>query len=219
MLAVVLFSAGFVRAQTAAEVTVSFSEQFFNQFLDAIFTNLETPKFELAKNVNHNRRQKKVDFKPIKDDGCDESVTLLRETNGVKTAVRFENGKILAPLAFNGIYEVPFVGCSNFRGVAETDLTLEFDRAAGLLVGRVNVGKVNLNGVPGIASGVVGKIVQNSIDKRVNPLEILKANQLAATVPVAYANGALKLRVADMKPEVVGNALNVRVTFEFTKAQ
>ena len=217
--AVVLFSTSFVQAQTAAEVTVSFSEQFLNSFLDAIFTNLETPKFELAKNVNRTKRQKKVDYKPIKKDGCDESVTLLRETNGVKTAVQFRDGKIFAPLAFSGIYEIPFVGCSNFRGVAEADLTLEYDRAAGILFGRVKVGKVNLNGVPGIASGVVGKIVQNSIDKRVNPLQILKADQLAATVPVAYANGALKLRVVDMKPEIVGNVLNVRATFEFSKAQ
>lgn len=214
-----MFSASFVRAQPAAEVTVSLSESFLNQFLDAIFTNLETPKFELAKNVNRTKRQKKVDYKPAKQDGCDESVTLLRETNGVKTAIRIHDGKIFAPIAFSGIYEVPFVGCSNFRGVAEADLTLEYNRAEGILFGRVKVGKVNLNGVPGIASGVVGKIVQNSIDKRVNPLQILKADQLAATVPVAYANGALKLRVADMKPEIVGSALNVRATFEFSKAQ
>lgn len=215
--AVVLFSISFVRAQTAPEITVSLSEQFLNSFLDAVFTNLDTPKFELAKKP---KKQKSVNFeKTALKNKCEESVTLLREANGVKTAIRFVDGKIIAPLAFTGVYDVPFVGCSNFRGVAEAALNLEYNREQQILFGRVKVGKVDLNGIPGIASGVVGKIVQNSIDKRVNPLEILRAEQLAATVPVQYANGSIKLRAVDMKPEIAGSNLNVRVAFEFAKAQ
>lgn len=214
--AVVLCSVNLARAQAAPEITVSFSEQFLNRFLDAVFANLDTPKFELAKKPKKSVNYQKTASSKNK---CDESVTLLREANGIKTAIRFVDNKIIAPIAFTGVYDVPFVGCSNFRGVAEANLNLEYNREQQILFGRVKVGKVDLNGVPAIASGVVGKIVQSSIDKRVNPLEILRAEQLAATVPVQYANGSIKLRAVDMKPEIAGSNLNVRVAFEFAKAQ
>ena len=35
----------------------------------------------------------------------------LREMNGVRTAVRFREGKVYVPLAFSGMYSPPFVGC------------------------------------------------------------------------------------------------------------
>jgi hypothetical protein len=211
-----------VKAQTAPEVTVTLNEQFLNSFLDAVFTNLETPKFQLAKKQNSKAQVVKVkgeiDNRNRKIENCDESITLLRETGGVKTAIRFENGQIIAPLAFTGTKEIPFVGCSNFKGWAEAFLNLEYDREKQVLIGRVKVNKVDLNGVPGVASGLVARLVQGSIDSRVNPVEVLKAEQISAIVPVRYANGSLRLKAVDMKPEVIGSNLNVRVAFEFAKA-
>jgi hypothetical protein len=214
--AILLFSAGFARAQNAPEVTVTLNEQFLNSFLDAVFTNLDTPTFQLSEIKTAKPEIEKVKFEKTK---CVESITLLREMNGVRTSVRFADGKILAPIAFTGNYDIPFVGCSNFKGWAEADLNLVYDAAKQTLFGRVKVNKVDLNGVPGIASGVVGRFVQGSIDKKINPLEILRAEQISAIVPVQYANGAIKLKATNMRTEIAGNALNVRVAFEFSKAQ
>lgn len=213
--AILLFSGNFARAQNAPEVTVTLNEQFLNSFLDAVFANLDTPTFQLSKAESSNPKVEKVKFEKPK---CVESITLQREMNGVRTALRFADGKILAPLAFTGNYDIPFVGCTNFKGWAAADLNLEYDAAKQTLFGRVKVNKVDLNGVPGIASGVVARFVQGSIDKKINPLEILRAEQISAVVPVQYANGAIRLKATNMRTEIVGNALNVHVTFEFSKA-
>jgi hypothetical protein len=216
LLSFVLISANFVHAQNAApEVTVTLNEQFLNSFLDAVFTNLDTPTFDLSEVESSKPRVETVKYENRK---CAESVTLLRELNKVRTAVKFVNGQIVAPIAFVGKYDVPFVGCTEFSGVALANLNLFYDRERQTLVGRVKVSKVDLNGVIGLASGVIGRFVQGAIDKKVNPLEILRAEQISAVVPVQYAKGAIKLKAVDMKPEVAGNALNVRVAFEFAKA-
>lgn len=216
-----LFASGnLTTAQNLPEVTVRLNETFLNSFLDAVFTNLDTPKFELAKKPK--KQLVAVDYKAASQNAqnkaCDESIVLLRESDNVKTSIRFVNGKILAPLAFAGTYNFPFVGCSNFRGVAEADLNLLYDNAQQTLFGRVKVSKVDLKGVPGVASGLVARLVQSSIDSRVNPIEILRAEQVSAIVPVRYANGSIKLRAVDMKPEISNDAVNVRVVFEFAKA-
>ncbi|MDQ4120582.1 MAG: hypothetical protein M3209_03945 [Acidobacteriota bacterium] len=213
---ILLFSVGSGRAQNAPEITVTLNEQFLNSFLDAVFTNLNTPTFQLSKSENG---QPKIENAKFEKSKCVESITLLREMNGVRTSVRIADGKILAPFAFTGNYDMPFVGCTGFKGWAEADLNIEYDAGKQTLFGRVKVNKVDLNGVPGIASGVVARFVQGSIDKKVNPLEILRAEQISAIVPVQYANGAIKLKATNMRTEIVGNALNVRVAFEFSKAQ
>jgi hypothetical protein len=217
----------YAKAQKASEVTVTLNEQFLNSFLDAVFTNLDTPKFQLSKVQRSKSKVQAIKIsekseKPkskIRNRECDESITLLRENDGVKTAIHFMDGRIVAPLAFTGTYDVPFVGCSNFKGVAQANLNLEYDRPKQVLFGRIKVSKVDLNGIPSLVSGVVARLVQSSIDNRINPLEILKAEQVSAVIPVKYANGSIKLRAVDMKPEIVASALNVRVAFEFSKAQ
>lgn len=216
VVALFLLLSGAARAQNQPEVIVTLNEQFLNSFLDAVFTNLETPTFQLSGARNQKPEARKIRFEKSK---CVESVTILREMNGVKTSVKIANGKVLAPLAFTGNYDVPFVGCTAFRGVAEADLNLSYDRAKQTLFGRVKVNKVDLNGIPGLASGVVARFVQGSIDKKVNPLEILRADQISAIIPVQYANGAIRLKATNMQTEVVSNALNVRVAFQFSKVQ
>ena len=86
--------------------------------------------------------------------------------NGVRTAVRFRDGKILAPLAFSGSYNPPFVGCVPFSGWAESVIDLEFDQNSQRLIARARVLNVNLNGTGGIGGSVVAKLVQGSIDKK-----------------------------------------------------
>ena len=148
---------------------------------------------------------------------CDESIRLRREVGGVRTAVRFRDGKIFAPIAFAGSYSPPFVGCVDFDGHAETTIELEFDKQKQTLVGRARVLNVVLSGTGGIGSSFVTKMVQNSLDKKINPLQILAADKLSFLIPVQNAGGALRMKAVGIRTEIVGNALNVHVAFEFVK--
>lgn len=226
---VILACASFAKAQTA-EVTVSLNEQFFDALLDAIFKNFDAPQFPLAENSRksgvksresdlsengfaENQRRKVKDRKPL----CDESIRLLRDANDVRTAVRFRDGKIYAPIAFAGSYNPPLIGCLDFQGYAETNIDLEYDRQSRKLVGRVRVLSVNLGGVTNLASGVLSKLVQTSIDKKINPIEILQIDKLSFLVPIQNANGSLRMKATGVRPEIGNGTLNVNVAYEFSK--
>src|SRR6476661_3043469 len=88
------------------EITISFSEQFFDTLLDAIYLNGGPPEFALSQNIWAEAAPKagsgfREEFAP-RQSACTESIKLLREMNGVRTAVRFRDGKIFAPIAFSG---------------------------------------------------------------------------------------------------------------------
>lgn len=230
---VVLTLASFARAQSA-EVVVSLNERFFDTLLDAIFTNLKTPSFPIAENgskfkvnslkspigvssfgeIKQSIRNPKS---KIQNSACDESIRLQREIDGVKTAVRFRDGKIYAPLAFAGSYNPPFVGCVDFQGYAETNIELEFDKQKQTLVGRAKVLNVVLSGTGGIGGGFITKTVQNSLDKKINPLPILSTDKLSFLIPVQNAGGALRMRATGIRTEIIAGALNVYIAFEFVK--
>src|SRR5260370_22679160 len=76
-----------------AEVTISLNEAFFDALLDSVFQNFDPPEFPIAEN---------------KTSGCSQSIRILREMNGIRSAVRFREGKIYVPMAFSGSYEPPF---------------------------------------------------------------------------------------------------------------
>jgi hypothetical protein len=192
----------FAKAQNA-EVTISLNEQFFDAFLESMFTNLKQPDFKLSNED---------------DSGCVEKVKLEREMNGVKTAVKFRNGKIVSPIAFTGSYNAPLIGCLDFKGWAETDVELQFDQEKQILFGRAKVQNVQLNNVPGFAGNVVARLLQSSIDKKINPVEILRADKLSFLVPISVADGNLKLNAKNMRSEIVNNALNVTIAYEIVKA-
>jgi hypothetical protein len=198
----VFFAASFTNAQSA-EVTISLNEPFFDAFLESMFTNLKQPDFRLSE---------------TEDAECVEKVKLEREINGVKTAVRFRNGKIVAPIAFTGSYKAPLIGCFDFKGWAEANVDLEFNQEKQTLFGRANVKNVQLNNVPGFAGGVVARMLQGTIDKKINPVEILNAEKLTFLVPVNVAQGNLSLKAKSLRHEIIGNALNVVISYEFLKA-
>ncbi len=225
----VLIGASFAGAQTA-EVTVSLNEQFFDALLDAIFKNFDAPEFPLAGKSRESRvesresgvlsfdeREAAIRNRKSKTRNCHESVRLLREVSDVRTAVRFRDGKIYAPIAFAGSYNPPLVGCLDFQGYAETIIDLEFDRQSRKLVGRVRVLSVNLGGATNLASGILSKLVQSSIDKKINPIEILQTDKLSFLVPVQNANGSLRMKATGVRPEIANGVLNVSVAYEFSK--
>jgi hypothetical protein len=234
-----------VNAAPAAEAVVTLNEQFLNSFLDAMFTRLRGPQFPLSlssiqpprkelptaadASIDEEAAHRRIDFSR---DGlpqtlpqimhapaqCSSVIVLEREVNGVRTSVHFENGRISAPLAFSGSYSVAILGCISFQGWAETTINLDFDRTRQVLSAHVEVEDIHLSGVPSLASGVIVSLVQNSIDRRINPVEILQAAQLSARIPIATAGGALRLMAKEVRPEIVPGALRLHIIYEFTKA-
>jgi len=227
---IVLF-ASFAQAQTA-EVTVSLNEQFFDTLLDAIFKNFTAPEFPLANNgskfkVQNSKslvlgfQEKKSEIENPKSEVaiCNETIRLQREIGGVRTAVRFRDGKIFTPIAFNGSYNPPLIGCISFQGWAETNINLEYDKQNQKLVGRVQVLNVQLSGAGGVGSSLLSKLVQSAIDKKINPIEILHADKLSFLIPLQNSGGTLKMKAVGIRNEINNNVLNVHIAYEFSKAK
>src|SRR6185436_4187132 len=84
------------------EITISFSEQFFDALLDAVFQYAAPPEFPLSENRRRNVRTNSIGNSLAAHLPCNESIKLLRESNGVRTAVKFRDGRIYAPIAFSG---------------------------------------------------------------------------------------------------------------------
>ncbi len=218
-----------------AEVTIVLNEAFFDALLESVFQNFEPPEFSMSQND----LRRDVVLSPttgIQPMGasssfasngfgsitsgqtsiCSESVKILKEFNGVRTAVRFRSGKIFVPLAFSGKYAPPFFGCVDFAGVAETNIELAFEPNTQRLVGRAKVLNVNLNGTGGVGGTIIAKLIQTSIDKKLNPIEILNMEKLSIGIPVQNS-GNLRMRAVNVRPEIGIGQLNVRVDYQFVK--
>jgi hypothetical protein len=213
----------------AAEATVTLNEQFLNALLEVMFTRLRAPSYPLSLGIGQkspsptetpqkNPPANRALAASTKGD-CASVVVLEREMDGVKTAVHFEQGRIVAPLAFTGSYNTGLLGCMRFQGWADTNINLEFDRQRQVLSARVKVVDIHLKGVPMLANGVVVDMVQSAIDQRVNPIEILRTEQLTARVPIDAAGGALRLRAKELRPEIVPGSLRLHIIYEFTPAE
>jgi len=191
------------RVTPAGDAAVVLTEEFLNSLLFAVASLPEPPSFPLSKDAGKGK--------------CENRVQLLPEADGVRTSVRFIEGRINAPVAFRGSYDAPLVGCLKFEGWAETLFQLEFDRARQVLGARVTVRDLKLKNIPTslIGGGLTG-LVQDAIDDRVNPVEILRAEQLGARVPVTRTD-ELRLRAADVRHEVSGRELRLRIVYEIVQ--
>jgi hypothetical protein len=189
----------------AAEATVIVNEQFLNSFLTAIFDNLQEPSMPL--NIGG----------ASQGGPCASEIRLKREADGVRTAVRFQNGRIVGPLAFAGAYGSSLLGCIQFSGWANAEVNLEFNRARQALVARFYLREIHLNNVPAIANGPLLNLVQTAIDQRYNPLDLFTLAQLSTTVNIPPAKGALRLRAKEIRPEITPSALTLHVIYEFVK--
>ena len=221
-----LYSTAFAQK---AEVTISLNEAFFDAALEAIFASGAPLEFSIARHntdrSSHAGLTSSVSYSFASSSAaltqglsptCFETIKIQREINGVRTAVRFREGKIIAPLAFSGNYNPPFVGCVSFSGWAETAIDLEFDQNAQRLVARARVLNVNLNGTGGIGGSVVAKLVQSSIDKKINPIELFQLNKLSFSLPIRGGSD-LQMKAVGVRHELQNGAINVVVTYEFGK--
>jgi len=203
-----------------AEVAVTLNEQFFDALLDAVFQNSGAPEFPLT---SENRTKRKLASRGIVSAfaspilPCSEFIRLLREGGGTRTAVRFREGKIYVPMAFDGNYSPPLIGCVNFAGVAESAIDLEFDRSGQRLIARANVSNVSLNGSGGLGGAVIAKMVQGAIDRKVNPIEIVRLDRLSFDLPLRNGPGT-RMKAVDLKHEVTGGSLVIHIIYEFVKS-
>ncbi len=189
----------------AAEATVTVNEQFLNSFLTAIFDNLQEPSMPLAIGGAAPNAQ------------CASEIRLKREVEGVRTAVHFENGRIIGPLAFAGAYYSSLLGCIEFSGWANSEVKLEFNAERRALVARFHLRDIHLNDVPAIANGPLLNMVQTAIDRRYNPVDLFTLEQLSTSVNIQPAKGALQLRAKEIRPEITPSGLTLHVTYEFVR--
>lgn len=218
---------------------LALDEQFFNTLLGTIFRDMGALTFKLAsaeegsdKNngagepslqttdarfVNSNFVESRG-FGFLKTQGgCQNQIVVTPEGSNVKTGVRLADGKINAPLAFTGSYAA-LGQCLNITGWAQADINLRFDQPQQTLYGDIVVGSVNLDGVSPVWGGLVTGFVQNVINQKVNPLVLMRGEQLGLKIPVQTTGGTLTARAKDVRSEVKDNALRLHVTYDFSGA-
>ena len=234
----ILFLASFSIAQQKAEVTISLNEAFFDAALDAVFqrggplefaiaenkTNLKSEMSSLTAgsatsyfNASHQTFSTNSRSAPSfhsSNSECAETIKIQRDMNGVRTSVRFRDGKIIAPIAFTGNYNPPFIGCVPFGGWAESAIDLEFDQSSQRLIAKARVLNVSLNGTGGVGGTVIARMVQSSIDKKINPIEIIKLDKLTFAVPIKGSNG-VQMKATGIRHELVNGSINIVVSYEF----
>jgi hypothetical protein len=193
-----------------ATIVVSLEQSFIDGVMATTFNGLGQPTFQLGQNQGHGfERVEQALFQG----GCTNTITLLPEGSGVKTGVQFRNGGIYAPMAFTGSYNL--AGCLQFKGWAQTKLTLSFDQEKQIVYGQVDVEGVNLEGVNPIANNFVTVFVQSAINQKVNPLVLINEPQLSLMIPVKASNGAIKARAKDVRAEVLDGSLKLHLTYDF----
>ena len=199
--------AGISRGRQAgnAEATIMVNEQFLNSFLTAIFDHLSEPAMPLNVGGAQSSSQ------------CASEIRLKREVGGVRTAVRFERGRIVGPLAFAGAYNSSLLGCVSFTGWADSELTLEFNREQRAVLARFQLRDIHLNNTPAMLNGPLLKMVQNAIDRRYNPVDLFTLDQLSTRVNIQPAGGALRLEATEVRPEITPTALALHITYRFVR--
>jgi len=189
----------------AAEATVTVNEQFLNSFLSAIFDNLKEPAMPLTVGGATSTSE------------CASEIRLKREAAGVRTQVHLENGRLTGPLAFAGAYNSTLMGCVEFTGWAESEVTLNFDSARRAVVARFRLRDIHLNNTPAILNGPLLNMVQGTIDRRYNPVELFTLEQLSTRVNIQPAGGALRLQATDIRTEVTPAGITLHITYEFAR--
>ena len=190
---------------TAAEATVTINEQFLNSFLTAMFDDLNEPTMALTMGGAQSSPQ------------CASEIRLKREISGTRTAVHFENGKMVGSLAFAGAYNASLMGCIEFTGWADTDVNLDYDNARRAVVARFHVRDVHLNNAPAILNGPLLTMVQATIDRKYNPTELFTLDKLSTRVEIQPAGGALQLRAKEVRTEIKAAGLTLHIIYEFVK--
>jgi hypothetical protein len=184
-------------AGEADEMSVVVNEGFMNKLLDAVLAQPAPLRFPIAQGVR----------------GCGNDVTLTRATDGARTQVRIGGGQVGATVAFRGSYQTTLLGCVPFEGWADTVFNLSFDRERQAFIARIEVRDMSLKNIPSLLSGSVTGLVQDAINQRVNPVTILRTEQLSTNFPLAQGS-SLSLRAKGIRHTVVGKELRLHIAFD-----
>jgi hypothetical protein len=194
-----------------ATVIIMLDQGLIDAVLATTFSGLGAPTFQLGQDLQPSDKTVTVALQG----GCANTITLLPEGSGVKTSVQFSGGKILAPMAFTGSYNL-MGNCMQFKGWAQSNIRLSFDESKQTVYGLVDVEGVNLEGVSPIANNFVTTFVQGAINQRVNPLVLLTERQLSLMIPVKASNGTVRSRAKDVRAEILEGSMKMHVTYEFS---
>ena len=175
---------------------VELDERFFNTLLGSIFKDLGKPAFP-----------------PQASAGCQNQVVIEPNADSTQTGVVLQNNQVTVPLAFSGTYNL--VGCQNIRGTAEANITFRFAADEQTLYGQLNVASVNVEGMSPLLGGLITAFVQGAINQRVNPLVLMRGQQLTLNIPVQAAGGTLRAQARDVREEVKDGKLRLYVTYDF----
>ena len=175
---------------------IELNEQFFGALLEAIFRDLERPSFP-----------------PVAGEGCQNRVVVEPGAGDVRTGVLMRDGRVVVPLAFSGTYNL--MGCQNLRGTAEANIAFRFAAEEQTLYGQLNVVGVNVEGMSPLLSGLVTAFVQGAINQRVNPLVLLRGEQLTLAIPIQAAGGTLRAQAREVREEAKDGKLRLHVTYDF----
>ena len=193
-------------------VVITIDQGLVDAVLATTFSGLGPPAFQLGQNLNNDADRT---IPAALQGGCTNTITLLADGSGVKTSVQFKGGKITAPMAFTGSYNL-MGNCTQFKGWAESSIRLSFDESKQTVYGLVDVEGVNLEGVSPVANSFVTTFVQAAINQRVNPLVLVTERQLSLMIPVKASNGTVKSRAKDVRAEILDGSLKLHVTYEFS---
>lgn len=185
-----------------SEIALTVNEHFVDTALDAVLAKGEPPTLAIRENVG-----------PAE---CRETVILLREMNGVKSGARFRDGKIIVPLAFRGSYRAPVIGCVDLAGTAEAIVEPEFDAQNQRVIARAKMTNVSLNGTGGIGSSLVAKLVQSTVDEKLNPVELIRLEKLSFLFPIQNT-GSLKLNAVGFRYTVQNGSVTLHIPYEFIR--
>lgn len=187
-------------------VQVVLRQEFFNDVLTTIFTEMNQPSFVLGGGA---------EVPAVNAEGCSSVVTVLPEGSGVRTGVTLTNNRLEAPIAFTGGYNSPF-GCFRFTGWANSVMQLRYDQTSQSVIGQLSVETVNLDGVNPVVNAIVTPLVQSTLNTRVNPVKIIDGAQTAINTPVASVKANLVAKVNDVRAEVKEKALYLFIEYDFT---
>lgn len=207
-------------------VVLSFDEKFFDTLLGTIFHDLNPPTFKLGANSNNANDPRNAtpgvfgspQFVNAQAGGCQNQITITQEGSGARTAVSLQNGQITTPLAFSGSYSA-FGNCIALHGAAQANIALSFNREQQTLYGQINVLGVNLENVSPIYEPIITTFVQTAINQKVNPLVIMRGQQLTLNVPVQASGGTVHAQAKDVRAEIKDGALRLHISYDFAGAK
>ena len=219
LLAILMFGSSTIVSAQRTEVALTVNEQFFDALLDATFKHFDPPQFSIA------MIDRTTDVDSVwltggpsvaEPEVCSSAITVLREFNGTRTSVRFRDGRPQVQLAFSGARQAPLIGCIEFDGVADAVVDVQYDQQNKRLTGNVQITNVNVNGTGGYGGTMIARLVQGSIDRKFNPVEILSLDKVSFGLPIPNA-GRLQMNAVGVRTEMTGGAMVVRIEYEFVK--